>query len=113
MEKGHRQPHQVGKKIPSQAVERGFTGADEALDAEKRHQGLQRQHREKLQHDLVGARQNHRRIHLLPQRVGRIADQFLEEIGKTQRENGSQKQGRERWQESRFFLHQIAENPSQ
>ena len=45
LEEGHRQAHEVVEEIPAQAVQRGLAGADEALDAEKRDEGLQREHR--------------------------------------------------------------------
>ena len=111
VEERHRQPHQMIEKIAAQAVERGLAGADESLDAEKSDKSLQHQHPGELHDDQVRARQHFGRIDLLFKGIHRISHQLFEKIRKAQRKDGCEKQGRQRGEKDRFFLHQIAQNP--
>ena len=103
----------MGKKIPAQTVERGFAGTDESLYSEKGNDRLHGQHANERQDDLIALLENHPRVEVLLEGIGRRANQLAQIKREGQREHGGEQQSRHRGHEHRLFLHQIATDPLQ
>ena len=112
LEVGDGQAQEVGKEVFPQAVEGGFTGANEALHAEEADDCLQEKCADKeedgavdLLHDLCGR-------HGVPQAIDRATDEFFEEIREGQCESSGDEQGDERGYEDLLLKQQVGEDPA-
>lgn len=100
---GNRQVQEMFEKIFAQTVQCRLTRANEALNAEISDRGLKEQNRDKFQDHLVDAREDFRCRNGSACGIDRIADEFFEEIGESQRQPSGQEQRDERGDED-FLL---------